>query len=380
MASRRDGEGRRFISCRLCLRTFQAITATHLVRKHQFDPDHPILDYRERVRTRQTRCLDSLGRLRKGIRGHFERIGRRWTRKRVVEVIRNMLKDRRPLNSAWVSEHRNDLMMAAMHHFRSWERAIRAAGLVYESIRLVRSWSEREITDALRKMARDGEAMNSAAASRRSPALVQAARKRFGNWSAALRRVGIDPEKVAKARRWSRARILEAIRSLPRPLRAYEIKRIASGLEHAAKTRFGSWAFALRRAGFAYPKLYEAKRWPRQKVLETIRARSREGRPIRSRDIEEELNGLWEAGRREFGSWPEAVAAAGVAYPAREWKWKWPRSRVLEVLQERVQACRPLGRSSVEREVRGLVRAAQRCFGSWPRALEAAGIRPVVSP
>ena len=121
--------------------------------------------------------------------------------------------------------------------------------------------------------------------------------------------------------------------------------------------------------------LYQPKKWPRERILQLIRTRFSSGLSVKSEDIEEELSGLWETGCREFGTWRKVVAAADVAYPKREWSWKWPRKRILEVIQVRARKKRSLVNTSVRKEIPGLVDAARRTFDSWGMALVAAAVR-----
>jgi hypothetical protein len=122
--------------------------------------------------------------------------------------------------------------------------------------------------------------------------------------------------------------------------------------------------------------LYVPKKWPRGRILEEIRIRADAGLSVSSSVIEEQMSGLWDAARREFGTWPRAVALAGIEYPSREWSWKWPRSRILEAIQDRNRKGQSLVNGDVRREVKGLSDAARRGFGNWAKALKAAGVHP----
>lgn len=98
--------------------------------------------------------------------------------------------------------------------------------------------------------------------------------------------------------------------------------------------------------------------WTRPRVLLGLRRL----RSARFRDIPPKL--YWSA-QRIFGSWERARVAAGLP---KLWP-EWTRGRVLEEIG-RIDLLRW---SAVPRE---LYWAAQRLFGSWARALRAAGARP----
>jgi hypothetical protein len=132
---------------------------------------------------------------------------------------------------------------------------------------------------------------------------------------------------------------------------------------------------AVQFSGRKYPGRWKARRWPREKIPDAIWHRARHGRSVASGVIESKLSGLWEAGGPEFGSWKSAVRAAGVEYPRREWKWKWPPLRILDLIRKRISRGQSLRAGHVHSEEKGLLDAAKRTFGSWARAIREAGAR-----
>ena len=110
-------------------------------------------------------------------------------------------------------------------------------------------------------------------------------------------------------------------------------------LARAAMRRFGSWHGALRAAGV---EPCARRTWTRQRVLEEIQAWDRRGAFAEGGRIED--HGLVCAARRRFGSWQRALAAAGVQLsdPENRRRWKWPRRRILEAIQDRHVRGQPL--------------------------------------
>jgi hypothetical protein len=81
--------------------------------------------------------------------------------------------------------------------------------------------------------------------------LIATARRRFGNWGAAVERAGIDYSAIRRRRRWTRELILQEIRQLRTDgtdLRSGEVRHHHPALFAAAcKARFfGSWTKALQ--------------------------------------------------------------------------------------------------------------------------------------
>src|SRR5690606_12512670 len=105
------------------------------------------------------------------------------------------------------------------------------------------------------------------------------------------------------------------------PLRGFG--RAHYSLYRAACFQFGSWHQAVTAAGFdSQPRL----RWSRERVIQEIRAWYRAGIPTKSawRDNPQ----LIAAARRYFGTWRSALRAAEVEPPR-----KWSSDRVIEAIQ-----------------------------------------------
>ena len=86
-------------------------------------------------------------------------------------------------------------------------------------------------------------------------------------------------------------------------------------------------------------------------------------------DMDDWDQGLASATMRFFGSWKKALHAAGLE-PRRHRKWT--RQRVIRAIQDRHVHGRSI--NGVEHRNRSLVWAARYYFGGWQQALEAAGL------
>ena len=92
-----------------------------------------------------------------------------------------------------------DLATAAKHSFRSWQRALIAAGLEApqpvpgnETKRPRRSWSRDRIVVAIQQRYREGKSLSSHRVHIEDAGLTVAAWRHFGSWTAALAAAGID--------------------------------------------------------------------------------------------------------------------------------------------------------------------------------------------
>ena len=84
--------------------------------------------------------------------------------------------------------------------------------------------------------------------------------------------------------------------------------------------------------------------------------------------IENETTGLVGAARYHFGTLCKAVEAAGFRCKNR----RWTHDNIIEDIKQRLEAGASL--SSYDHSNINLASAAHRFFGSWPAALQAAGV------
>lgn len=369
------GEGVDYVLCHHCGREFRVVGWCHLVRIHGYDPEHPVEEYKKLFGLRRAQCDRTRGRMKASLRAHFERLGRHWSRSRVKgEVLRF---SRRGAALSWreVSQQNATLAWAGRRLFGSWERVIRACGIPYDGVRKHRAWTPASLVAAISARESRGAKLNSAAVRREDYGLLQAAVAQWGSWANALRAAGIDPGEHRACRRWTPTNVAQTIRSFGRVPGLRELKRIDSGLLDAACRHYGSYRAAVAAAGLEAPARNAPRKWPLVKVLDEIRRRAASGLSVRATDIQREFRGLGAAGQREFGTWPQAVQAAGVPYPRRAEGWKWPRRRIMEVIQARVARGRDIRNTTMRRQFGGLWWAGCREFGTWRAAVEAAGVK-----
>ena len=84
---------------------------------------------------------------------------------------------------------------------------------------------------------------------------------------------------------------------------------------------------------------------------------------------------LVDAARRRFGSWPKAVIAAGIDPVKLRRAPPWTRDRIIQAILARALNDERLGSHNVQ--PKSLAEAGARVFGSWRAAIAAAGLDPV---
>lgn len=177
--------------------------------------------------------------------------------------------------------------------------------------------------------------------------------------------------------RWTRKTIIQAI--LDREAAGLSLSTepqtgvgTETALYRAAKRIYGSWREALLAAGVTPSRSIPSHKWTPSRVLNAIRKLARRKHPVNIASANERYPGLVSAARRLFGSWKRALFAAGVDPTKFCCPASWTREQVIEGILIRRLRDEPLGYRTTE--PRALVDAARRFFGTWGAAKEAAGI------
>jgi hypothetical protein len=144
--------------------------------------------------------------------------------------------------------------------FGRWDRALQAAGLDADDVAMYRKWDRHSILFELRQLARDKEPLNSGAIQKSDPGLHAAAVRHFGSYDAALRAAKLEPSEHRQRRRWTREQVIRELKSLykggkrPATPTTAVLRTEHSALYGAATRLFGGIPAALAAAGVKKPK------------------------------------------------------------------------------------------------------------------------------
>lgn len=109
-------------------------------------------------------------------------------------------------------------------------------------------------------------------------------------------------------------------------------------------------------------------RWTKETIIEAVKQRLEAHSTTSPRKADPSL---YNAARYHFGSWKNAVAAAQGDQSGNQ---RWTKQRIIERIRYRRSHRQRLDPYAVRREDSPLYGAARYHFGSWPKAVEAAGI------
>jgi len=175
--------------------------------------------------------------------------------------------------------------------------------------------------------------------------------------------------------KWTREKIIREIlrrESAGQPLDVGCRDPVKCSLYQAAGRVFGSWRNAVIAAGISPQRAQARDSCPPSRVLTRIKALARRKRPITPRELRRRYQSLVTAAQRCFGSWPKAVIAAGID-PAKFGQNRlWTNERIMEAILKRALHGQPLNSHAVT--PKSLVEAGAKVFGSWNSAVDAAGV------
>ena len=176
----------------------------------------------------------------------------RWDKPSIIRLIKQAKRRGEDLHWSAVTKRRDELGRAAFASlqprlFKTWARALHAAGLDADEESVYRSWDPQTVLFELRERYSNDEALNSGALQQDDPGLHAAAIRLFKSYDDALRAARLNPEKLRERRRWTKPAVLQAIRQESRRgthLSDSSIRRTNTALYGAAVRLFGSFSSA----------------------------------------------------------------------------------------------------------------------------------------
>ncbi|HEV8604692.1 MAG TPA: hypothetical protein VGQ99_04965, partial [Tepidisphaeraceae bacterium] len=295
---------------------------------------------------------------------------REWGALEIFDELRRLLRKGEDLGVGKMQRHHGGLLVAAKRVFGSYEQAIATLGVDYKQICKLETWDKEKIVGGIRELARSGIKMNYAEMHRRAGRLVQATRKHFGSLAKAMKAAGIEYE---RRRRWTRRRIVERLLELHRQgedLSANSMHRKHGALLSTTWRIFGSYRKAVEKAGLDYTEIARFAHWDKKTVLRKMRALSQDGVDMGYTALQASHPRLLQAAVTAFGTYPAARVAAGVG-PAPLTRWN--QKKIIAELRKLRREGVNLATSRLTQTHPALLDAAAHHFGTFAKAVEAAG-------
>jgi DNA-binding XRE family transcriptional regulator len=237
-------------------------------------------------------------------------------------------------------------------------------------------WTVELVVERIRQRHAGGRPLNYSAVVADDEKLTGAARRLYGSWDGALAAAGFDPEEIKRDARcaamatrlppdtWTAEAVIDGIREAATAgadLSAHRMQQRHASLVATGQRLFGSWGGALQAAGYAPDLIRRARAWTDEQIIERIKRLAAEGADLSDNSADSWDSGFYGCARERFGSWPAALEAAGVDEAEARRTVRWSRNRVLEAIRA--------GRRDAT-----LKSTALDHFPSWREALRAAGV------
>ncbi len=183
---------------------------------------------------------------------------------------------------------------------------------------------------------------------------------------------------------WTRDSITDELRKLHQrgvDLAYNAMAKKRQSLLSAAAYHFGSYRKAIEKAGIDYASVSRRPRWTKQEVIALIKAARRRDDDLHWSAVTRRRDDLGRAAfaalqPRLFGSWDRALHAAGLDADEIARYRSWDKASIVAELRARLAEELPLNSGSLQTDDPGLHAAAVRHFGSYDAALGAAHIDP----
>lgn len=339
------------------------------------------------------------GRPAKAIIPHWEPA---WSREYALDRIHEFSRQGIPLHYGHLAKNEPGLPAYVRRIYPSWDAGLAAAGLEVANVRLAKVailLSADEVIKLLREKERTKPSELHVRASRhgQSRTLIRAAFRNFGAYEKALVVAGIDPvNKLPALKNPSKVRareklILETMENLknPSPYLPANAKKYIARHSSAISNFYGNWtnfAISLKRVDrelFNSPghRAYDSKK----ACIAALQERAKVGLSLRQEDVRTDNPSLEIMGEKHFENYSKALEAANVQRlpPSYDLRTYANGDEVIAAIRRRHQNGGSLYYSDLHPKSgdRGLLKWGSHYFGSFSKALAAAGVpHPGIKP
>ncbi len=234
---------------------------------------------------------------------------------------------------------------------------------LHSSRRDYRPYNKRDWIAAIKKVYKRDEQIFAGFLQEKHQQLYHQGTWLFGDWDKALRAAGFDPEQMRLRSFWESQKVILVIRALRKqnlPLYAKYVVKNHPNLFSGTVRQYGSWNKALVAAGIT-----EISRKTRLVLLRELR------------DAVESRSNISQALQLEIAYYFGSLRNAKIALKTdAKLLSGWSKRKIIAVLAQKHRSKEILNYAASRREFPALVSAAEAYFGSWGKALHAAGIDP----
>jgi hypothetical protein len=183
---------------------------------------------------------------------------------------------------------------------------------------------------------------------------------------------------------WDKTEIIQTLKKLHKQGENLSYNALAGKMQSlvsASAYHFGSYRLAVGQAGIDYAQIVRRPHWTKSAIIKLIKEAKRGGEPLHWSAVCKRRDNLGRASfaalqPRMFGSWDRALHAAGLDADEINQYRKWTRDTVVSELKARHRESLPLNSGAIQKDEPSLHAAAIRHFGGYDHALRAAKLDP----
>jgi len=287
------------IPCKLCGQEMREITTKHLKLVHGWKAETLVERYKRTCNVGSVRSPLSLA--------TRQEVG--WTEDRLKREILRIRRVGGSLNTKAMMKSHQAIYLNACKAFGSWKNALSRCGVDYEAVRLRKKWTRTNVLDWITDRDVLDLDLRSGTVKKEEGGVHTAACREFGSWKEALVEAGVRSGDETDPECWTTESILASLQEYGPGITERELRGKDAELLSRAKRHFGGFLQALRAANLFVPKA-KVPKWTRGRIIKAIRSRIGTGVPLIPR-VFVDLGEMPKAAVDLFGSWDEALKAAG---------------------------------------------------------------------
>jgi hypothetical protein len=289
----------RLIPCKICGRELREITTMHLRLAHGWKEETVVERYKRTFNVESVRSSLTLA--------TRQEVG--MTEDRLKREILRIRRVGGSLNTKNMIKSHHAIYLNACKAYGSWEKALSRCGIEYDAVRLRKRWTRTKVLDWITDRDVLDLDLRSGTVKKEEGGVHTAACREFGSWKEALVEAGVRSGDESDPECWSTESILAGLQEYGPGITERELRGKDAELLSRAKRHFGGFFQALRAANLFVPKA-KVPKWTRGRILGAIRSRIGTGVPLVPR-VFVDLGEMPKAAVDLFGSWDEALKAAG---------------------------------------------------------------------
>jgi hypothetical protein len=183
---------------------------------------------------------------------------------------------------------------------------------------------------------------------------------------------------------WDKTEIIQKLKQLHKKGEDLSYNALAGKMQSlvsAASYHFGSYRIAVQQSGIDYAEISRRPRWTKTSIIKLIKEAKRADTELYWSAVCKRRDDLGKAAfaalqPRLFGSWDRALHAAGLDADDINQYRKWTKDTVVAELRARHREAMPLNSGAIQQEDPSLHAAAVRHFSGYDQALRAAKLDP----